>query len=310
MDFCPDASSTPTSRRAAGPATLAALGVLSHEPRLRLRNAVRATWFPDLPPTIVARFVLRGLALQEPNATQAEAARHGDVLFVRARSVMLRENGPLQSLVLWFECARRRFASARFIGKADDDVWIRPSGWATLLTAVRGHVPEGAHAYVGAMEGYHWRMDADAPVDWLHFPLARQCKRKGKAGGQVGPFAFGKGASFFMTAHTAARVAGHAAHVRRITETDAARCFAGSQLWYEANCCGASEAAGAPRPPLSLPQQEGQALPRRAPRVKPLPQGRGRGQPSLGGRVDWVRPEPDDRARPAVLSQRTRRTLP
>ena len=164
MDFCPDASSTPTSRRAAGPATLAALGVLSHEPRLRLRNAVRATWFPDLPPTIVARFVLRGLALQEPNATQAEAARHGDVLFVRARSVMLRENGPLQvhrthahsvctlrtflrapcvftayeqcrytrhtlrthcvcaayalqSLVLWFECARRRFASARFIGK-------------------------------------------------------------------------------------------------------------------------------------------------------------------------------------------------
>ena len=105
-----------------------------------------ATWLPDLPRTIVARFVLRGLALQEPNATQAEAARHGDVLFVRARSVMLRENGPLQvhrmhmvglhthcilhihsvstayayalqSLVLWFECARRRFASARFIGK-------------------------------------------------------------------------------------------------------------------------------------------------------------------------------------------------
>ena len=35
----------------------------------------------------------------------------------------------------------------------------------------------------------------------------------------MGPFAFGKGASFFLTAHTAARVAGHAAHVRRITRT-------------------------------------------------------------------------------------------
>jgi hypothetical protein len=112
MDFCPDASSTPTSRRAAGPATLAALGVLSHEPRLRLRNAVRATWFPDLPPTIVARFVLRGLALQEPNATQAEAARHGDVLFVRARSVMLRENGPLQVHRTHALCVHTAYISA------------------------------------------------------------------------------------------------------------------------------------------------------------------------------------------------------
>ena len=69
-----------------------------------------ATWLPDLPRTIVARFVLRGLALQEPNATQAEAARHGDVLFVRARSVMLRENGPLQVHRIWLGCIHTAFA--------------------------------------------------------------------------------------------------------------------------------------------------------------------------------------------------------
>ena len=225
MEFCPGASSPSTSRRAAaGSASLAAIGVLSHEPRVRLRNAVRATWLPDLPDTVAARFVLRGLALQEPNTTQAEAARHGDVLFVRARSVMLRENGPLQSLVLWFECARWRFASARFIGKADDDVWIRPSGWAALLGAVRAHVPQEAHAYVGAMEAFHWRLDADAPVDWSHYPFTRGCTRTGgSAGGKVGPFAFGKGATFFMTAHTAARVARRAAHMRRITEASRVR---------------------------------------------------------------------------------------
>ena len=34
--------------------------------------ALTLTRFPDLPSTIAARFVLRGLALQEPNATQAE----------------------------------------------------------------------------------------------------------------------------------------------------------------------------------------------------------------------------------------------
>ena len=222
MEFCPGASSPSTSRRAAaGSASLAAIGVLSHEPRLRLRNAVRATWLPDLPHTVAARFVLRGLALQEPNTTQAEAARHGDVLFVRARALMLRENGPLQSLVLWLECARWRFASARFIGKADDDVWIRPSAWAALLGAVLAHVPPKAHAYVGAMEAFHWRLDADAPVDWSPYPFSKGCTRKGgSADGKVGPFAFGKGATFFMTTHTAARVVGRAAHVRRITEAD------------------------------------------------------------------------------------------
>mmetsp|Transcript_22252 Transcript_22252/g.45462 ORF Transcript_22252/g.45462 Transcript_22252/m.45462 type:complete len:469 (+) Transcript_22252:103-1509(+) len=239
MDFCPDAN--PASRHAA---SLAALGVLSHEPRLRLRNAVRATWLPDLPSTIVAKFVIRGLALQEPNATRAEASRHGDVLFVRARSVMLRENGPLQSLVLWFECAMQRFVSASFIGKADDDVWIRPSGWAALLNTIRGRLPEAAHAYVGCMEAYHWRLDANAPIGWRHFPIHTRCQRQA---GLVGPFVFGKGASFFLTAHTAARVAGHAAHVRRITEADAPRCFQGSQLWFEATCCGATVAASQKR---------------------------------------------------------------
>ena len=112
MDFC-----RYFYHAASGPPILAALGVLSHEPRLRLRNAARSTWLPDLPQTIVALFVLRGLGLQERNATRAEASRHGDMLFVRAQSDMLRENGPLQSLVLWFECARQRFTGARFIGK-------------------------------------------------------------------------------------------------------------------------------------------------------------------------------------------------
>jgi hypothetical protein len=241
FEFC-TAATRPAPARTA---SLAALGVLSHEPRVRLRTAIRATWLPDLPPSIAARFVLRGLELQEPNAIRAEAAHHADVLFVRARSVMLRENGPLQSLVLWFECARAHFAVAKFIGKADDDVWIRPSGWAALLEAVHAGrvVPKGAHAYIGALESYHWVLNTEAPIGWRHFPYAARCKvdhPSHKPGERyVGPFAFAKGASFFLSAHSAGRlVADHAAQVQRITGSDAARCFHGSQMWFEAWCCG------------------------------------------------------------------------
>jgi len=65
-------------------ATLAAIGILSHEPRTNMRDAIRATWLPEMPTTMAARFVLRGLELQRPDAIEAEAMRHRDLVLVRA----------------------------------------------------------------------------------------------------------------------------------------------------------------------------------------------------------------------------------
>ena len=84
---------------------LAVLGVLSAEGRLPFRAAIRDTWM-NRGRHILPRFVLRGVGASA--ADTQEAARHGDVVFVRAAAKMSRSSGPLISLMLWFECAVRQ----------------------------------------------------------------------------------------------------------------------------------------------------------------------------------------------------------
>lgn len=186
-------------------AKLAAIGVLSHEPRRHMREASRATWLAELPTTIGARFVLRGLDLTGEEAMLAEASRHGDLLFVPARSGLKRENGALVSLFLWLRCAPTRFPRAAYFGKADDDVWLRPAGWAALLASVSAetrHAALGTAAgapavYVGSFEAFSWRTDTHSPEGWGFYARRRHCKQYSPT--LRGPFSFAKGAIFFLS---------------------------------------------------------------------------------------------------------------
>lgn len=227
----------------------AVLGILSHEPRLRLRNAIRATWLVDLPRSFAARFVVRGGSdLSGTDALRDEAGRHGDVTFVRARSDLLRENGALLSLFLWLQCALTVYPAARFVGKADDDVWLQPSGWLSLLATAEAR-GGGGGLYIGSMEGYHWQVNDRAPVGWRNFPLSVPCRRTVDERRQPlhGPFPFAKGAVFWVSRGAAERVAGsRASSIERITANNTARCFMGSQAQIVAD-----------RPPRCSPRSDG-----------------------------------------------------
>ena len=113
-----------------------------------------------------------------PETTLAEAARAGDIVFVRSNASYDQAVGPVTSLLLWFQCAARIFPEAQFVGKADDDVWLEPGGWMALLHMVARKVTSrGTPAYLGQMEGFHWREKAESPVGWADGPLRESCQR-------------------------------------------------------------------------------------------------------------------------------------
>ena len=184
MRWChrPDAATVPKDQTAV-------IGVFSHEPRVAHRDGSRSTWMRALPQVMSAYFVMRGVRLQQPEATLGEAARFNDMLFLNATSKATRTAGPMASLILWLDCARHFDAS--FIGKADDDVWLQPSGLAALL----GQAARLSHALneddddstrppyglvLGRLEAYHWvtTRQSEGPKWWkpgpFHYTL-RQC---------------------------------------------------------------------------------------------------------------------------------------
>ena len=208
---------------------------------------------------------------------QLIARAHASPRLCSQRSELLRENGPLLSIFLWFRCATTAFPMALFIGKADDDCWLHPSQWAVLLqnavllqsqatagktfdrsafdlwddstasSRVKSRLARDAvgvpAVYVGSFEGYHWRTQTNAPVGWRNYPLGPNevCKEhaaKGTEGPTRGPFPFARGAIFFLS-RNAARIVEQTqeAHVAALTRDDTPRCFRGSQAWYEGRCC-------------------------------------------------------------------------
>lgn len=118
LGWCEQRPAPPTHPSSA---LVAALGVLSHEPRLSMRNGCRATWFSSqrLPSSVAAYFVLRWpRRVAAPLALLSEVQRHDDMLFVDAPSNMSRDNGPLLSLALWLGCAALIHPEAHYVGKA------------------------------------------------------------------------------------------------------------------------------------------------------------------------------------------------
>jgi hypothetical protein len=102
---------------------LAVLGVLTTDGHRDYREAIRSSWMrKSTLADITTRFVMRGLG----SAAEDEARRHGDIVFVEALASANRKIGPLQSLVMWWQCAVETWPQASLIGKADDDIWVNP----------------------------------------------------------------------------------------------------------------------------------------------------------------------------------------
>ena len=161
MRFC--APSDPAPR-------LAVLGVLTTDGHRDYREAIRSSWMrKSNAADITTRFVMRGLG----SAAEDEARLHGDIVFVEALASANRKNGPLQSLVLWWQCAVETWPQASLIGKADDDIWVQMIATAAHLRgsmAALAAQPSIARdqrppaMFWGIMETFHWSSVKTRPV--------------------------------------------------------------------------------------------------------------------------------------------------
>ncbi|XP_066469317.1 LOW QUALITY PROTEIN: beta-1,3-galactosyltransferase 4 [Tiliqua scincoides] len=125
------------------------------------RAAVRETWGGAQAGarTVFVLGLPRRGALQA--ALRAEAARHGDLLQGRFRDSYANLTLKTLALLGW---ARSRCAAARFLAKADDDVFLNLPG---LLAALPAPAPR---AYLGRV---HWRARPDRdPRSRQHVPAA------------------------------------------------------------------------------------------------------------------------------------------
>ena len=162
-------------------ARLAVLGVLGVESQSAVRLAIRNTCLPGgAAADILALFALRGVGIRQ--STADEAARHGDVVFLRAHTEQSRFTGPLWSAWLWFECALDAWPGAQLIGKAESDVWVHLPGVAARIQrdfdalrrraaarstrgAAGGAPPPSAppSIYWGIMETFQWDLKLQRP---------------------------------------------------------------------------------------------------------------------------------------------------
>jgi len=221
---------TPRRRRTQAPLR-GVIGVMSHEPRRRHRDAVRANWLTALPDAVRGHFLIRGIDPIDRAALDLELAANADVILLPARSNMSQHIGPLQSLLLWFECFHRVYADVPFIGKADDDIWLRTVAIEPLLHSAEVLAGHSA-VYVGHMEAYSWstaEFNEGAMENSFSFAWPkRECSRDRPA---QGPFPFAKGALFVLSARLSgavlawAKSSGEAAH---LLGNDAKRCYLGS----------------------------------------------------------------------------------
>ena len=158
------------------PQLLVALGISSHEGHTTLRSAMRATSFAMLPFDVEVAFVLRGIGLQNESQLAAEAAAHADLWLVRASATLPRSVGPLVTQLLWFKCAARAHPAVPWIGRADDDGWLRVDALPILLTRVGEAmaVRNSSRALVGSMFTYKWYNDS------LCTPLGLNPQRRGE----------------------------------------------------------------------------------------------------------------------------------
>lgn len=152
----------PPVRGGPPPPLTAAIAILSavagtNAPRYRRRrDVIRNSWLhfrSDLetcydptvcPGRLVVHFVVRcgGLDAQSRAALRAENASNGGDMLC-AGNVSAYDGGRLRGTVLalhwWLQHARRTYPDAKFVGKADDDVYVHLPDVAAQLSAIPPH---------------------------------------------------------------------------------------------------------------------------------------------------------------------------
>ena len=140
------------------PCTLA-LGILSSAAGAkaaqfaRRRATIRSSWLtsPVALRSVTTRFVLRcggDESLHVRTSTQLENRTNGDLLCADVPASDGRKRGPVRALWWWMRYAHHAFAGARFLGKADDDVYIHLADAEALLLDIERS--NAGLAYVGA----------------------------------------------------------------------------------------------------------------------------------------------------------------
>lgn len=109
-----------------------------------------------LVPEVLLRFVVRAAACQATNGTDVFIVPSDGLLGLSAQAS--RAIGPIVSATNWLACAYKTWPNARFIGKADDDVFVD----FPLLSQSLRQTPDDA--VWGRFERYRWDEDRETPV--------------------------------------------------------------------------------------------------------------------------------------------------
>ena len=139
-----------------------ALGVISAPGLMERRDLIRQTWFANLLPWVVAKFVVRtgqcsnggGRRLSTTVAKATNASSLAALLEMerRASSDMLsidsvcadekRRRGAVLTIFAWLQHAVATYPTATFIARTDDDVWLDLLSLRFYLDAVRAGAAE------------------------------------------------------------------------------------------------------------------------------------------------------------------------
>jgi hypothetical protein len=129
----------------------------------RRRSVIRSTWlrFPNVNRSVVARFVLRCKGLDAPTLqrVRAENGSSSDVLCATVPASDGRMRGPVLALHFWLRYALVAFPRARFVGKADDDVYVHLPDAETHLLAIPA--ASSSRAYYGLITYFQLLVNAD-----------------------------------------------------------------------------------------------------------------------------------------------------
>lgn len=177
------------------PAVLLAIGIVSGPDNAPLRRDIRETWLGrgSVPPQVDARFLV-DMPRGARELLLAEGA--SDVLLLNYTGG--RQRAAFTKQWVWFGWALRRYPSARFIAKCEDDVFLHPPGLLRMATSAPFNA--SAHAVFGLWQWFSWLPEVGCPVGFgftgSRAEGARAAACKGAASALCyGPFPF-PGASF------------------------------------------------------------------------------------------------------------------
>ena len=243
----------------------AAIGVMTIPKSSQRRNAARQTWMTaaNVGSSVVVKFLVRALGL-EPAVladVQREHGEHSDMISLRVASghTSLPQRGRVLTLHAWTKRATDVCPTARWVCKADDDVYVVTVDWEAQLRLI-GAGREHSAIMHGKVVWHNWNIDSFTPhsfdysynrdnwrrvIDYLggnerrargaderkRFELcskhgARRCEWCTTEAECTGPFPFVTGWLITMSAHLARALANSSA-----VEAEVARAQRLSRAW-------------------------------------------------------------------------------